>query len=69
MDKLITKIINCQIDIKPGQFTEEELSVMLTKIKSRKAAGVNEIPLKVCKIKIFFIYFLDYAILYIKKIQ
>ena len=45
-DKPITKSINNQLDIKPGQFTQE-LDVVLTKIKSRKAAGLDEIPLEV----------------------
>ena len=35
-DKPITKIINNQIDIKLGQFTQEELSVVLTEIKTGK---------------------------------
>ena len=43
-DKSITKFINSQLDIKLGQFTEEELNVVLTKIKSRKAADLYEIP-------------------------
>ena len=47
-DKPITKIINNQIDIKPGQFTQE-LNVVLTEIKSRKAACLNKIPLEVWK--------------------
>ena len=34
-DKPITNIINFQVDIKLGQFTEEEFDVVLTKIKSR----------------------------------
>ena len=47
MDKPITKIINCQLDIKLEQFMLEELNVVLTKMKSRKTAGLNEIPPKV----------------------
>ncbi len=35
-DKPIMKIINNQLDIKLGQFTQEELDVVLTKIKNRK---------------------------------
>ena len=38
-DKANTKIINNQLDIKLGQFTQEELDVVLTKIRSRKAAS------------------------------
>ena len=36
--------MNCQLDIKLEQFTEEEIDVVLKKIKSRKAVGLNEIP-------------------------
>ena len=35
-DKSIPKIINNQLDIKLGQFTNEELNVVVRKIKSRK---------------------------------
>ena len=35
-DKPNSKIINCQLNIKPGQFMEKELNVDLTKIGSRK---------------------------------
>ena len=42
----ITKIICKQLDIKQGQFTQEFDSV-LRKIKNRKAAGLDEIPLEV----------------------
>ena len=49
----ITKRINRQLDIKRGQFTQEELNIVLTKIKTRKAAGLNEIPLEVWKIRKF----------------
>ena len=41
-DKPIMKIINNQQDIKLGKFTQE-LNVILTKIKNRKAAGLDEI--------------------------
>ena len=43
-DKPITIIINNQIDIKLGHITQEELDVVLTKIKNRKAAVLDEIP-------------------------
>ena len=43
-DKPITKIINSLLDIKLGQFTQEKLNVAWTNIKSRKAAGLDEIP-------------------------
>ena len=45
-DKTITKIINDQLDIKLGQFTQE-LDVVLTKIKNRKAVGLDEITSEV----------------------
>ena len=50
-NKSVTKFINSQLDIKLGQFTEEEFNIVLTKIKSRKAVGINEISLKVYKNK------------------
>ena len=37
-DLRIMKIINNQLDIKLGQFTQEELNVVLIKIRSRKTA-------------------------------
>ena len=42
----ITRIISKQLDIKQGPFTQEELDSVLRKIKIRKAAGLDEIPLK-----------------------
>ena len=48
-DEPIKTIINNQLDIKPGQFTQEELDVVQTKIKNRKAAGLDEIPTEVWK--------------------
>ena len=44
MDKPIMKIINNELDIKLGQFTQEELNVVLIKITNRKAASLDEIP-------------------------
>ena len=49
----IIEIINILLNIKLGQFTEEELNVILTKIKSRKAAGLDEIPAEVWKTRKF----------------
>ena len=43
-DKPITKIIDCQQDIKLGQFTEEEFNGVLIKIKSWEASDLHEIP-------------------------
>ena len=53
IDKLITKIIHGQLDIKPGQFTEEELDVKLTKIKNRKVTGLDKILPRVWKTRKF----------------
>ena len=52
-NKPIAKIINSQPDIKLGQLTKEEHNVVLTKIKSRKGAGLNKIPPEVWKTKKF----------------
>ena len=49
----ITKIISNQSDIKLGQFTLEKFDSVQRKIKSRKAAGLNEIPLEVWKTREF----------------
>ena len=48
-DELITNIIDNQLDIKLGQFTQEELDLVLAKIKNRKAADLDEIPPEVWK--------------------
>ena len=44
-----TRIINQQLDIKLGPFTQEELDLVLIKIKNRKAARLDEIPREVWK--------------------
>ena len=44
MDEPITKIISHPLDIKLGQFMQEELDIVQGKIKNRKAAGLDEIP-------------------------
>ena len=49
----ITKMISNQLDIKLGQFTQEELDSVLRKIKNRKAAGLDEIPPEVWKTREF----------------
>ena len=49
----ITRIISKQLDIKLGPFTKEELDSVLRKIINRKAAGLDEIPPEVCKIRQF----------------
>ena len=38
---LITKIISKQLDIKLGQFTQEERESILRKVKNRNAAGFD----------------------------
>ena len=49
----ITRIINKQLDIKLGPFTQGELDSVLRKIKNRKAAGLDEIPPEVWKTRKF----------------
>ena len=49
----IARIICKQLDIKLGQFTQEELDSVLRKIKNRKAVGHDEIPPEVWKTKQF----------------
>ena len=39
----ITRIFSKQLNIKLGQFAQEELNSVLRKIKNRKAAGLDEI--------------------------
>ena len=47
------RIISKQLDIKLGQFMQEELDLVLRKIKNRKVAGLDEIPAEVWKTKQF----------------
>ena len=47
------KIIDNQLEIKLGQFTQEEFDVVLTKIKNRKAASLEEIQPEVWKARKF----------------
>ena len=49
MDEPITKIINNQLNIKLGQFMQEELDVLPRKIKNRKVTSFDEIPPEVWK--------------------
>ena len=53
MDEPITKIISNPLVTKLGHFTQEKLNVRLTKIKNRKAAGLDEIPPEVWKTRKF----------------
>ena len=43
-DERIIKIISNPLDIKLGEFTQEQLTVVQRKIKNRKAAGIDKIP-------------------------
>ena len=52
-DEPITKIISHQLDIKLGKFMQEELNLILRKIKNRKAAGLEEIHPEVWKTRKF----------------
>ena len=47
------RIISEQLDIKLGWFTQEELDLVLRKMKNRKAAGLDEIPPEVLKTRQF----------------
>ena len=49
----ITRIISKQLDTKLGPFTQEELDLVLRKIKDRKAAGLDEIPPEIWKTRQF----------------
>ena len=49
----ITRIICKQLDIKLGQFMQEELDSVLRKIKNRKTARFDEIPPEVWKTREF----------------
>ena len=53
MHEPIMRIISKQLDIKLGQFMQEELDAVQRKIKNRKAAGLNEILSEVWKIRQF----------------
>ena len=49
----ITRIISKQLDIELGLFTQEELDLVLRKIKNRKAAKLDGIPPEVWKTRQF----------------
>ena len=49
----LTRIISKHLDIKLSPFTKEKLDLVIRKIKSRKAAGLDEIPPEVCKTRQF----------------
>ena len=60
MDELIAKIIDNQLDIRLGQFTQE-LDVALSKNKNMKATGLDEIPPEVWKTRKFDDILLRYS--------
>ena len=49
----VMRIISKQLDIKLGPFMQEELNLVLRKIKNRKAARLDEIPTEVWKTRQF----------------
>ena len=53
MHEPTTKIISNQLDIKLGQFSQEELDLVLRKIKNRRVARLDEILPEVWKIREF----------------
>ena len=61
MHEPITKFISNQLDIKLGEFMQEELNSGLRKIKNRKAAGLDEIPPEVWKTREFDGILLQYC--------
>ena len=64
----ITRIISKQLDIKLGLFTQEELDLVLRKIKNRKAAELDEILQKCGRPENSTTYCSDTVMLYIIKI-
>ena len=68
-DKPTTKIINSQQEIKLGQFTYEELNVVLTKIKSRKLLALVKYPQKYGRPGHLMTYHFDFAMPNINRIQ
>ena len=67
-DKPITKIIKSQLNIELGEFTPEELNVVLTRINSRKVADLDEIPQKYGRHRDLMTLF-DFATPYMNRIQ
>ena len=57
----MTKIIKNQLDIKLGQFIQEELDVLLIKIKNRKSTDLHKIPPEIWKTKKFDVLLLPYC--------
>ena len=63
-DEQIMKIINNQLYIKLGQFMQEELDIVRTKIKNRKAVSLDKIPPEVWN---SMTYYSDTTTLYITR--
>ena len=66
-DERTTKNISNQLDIKLGEFTQEELDVVLWKIKNSKAASFDENPQKYGRHGLSRTYCSDTATLYLTK--
>ena len=60
-NKPVKKIVNTQLDIKLGKFTQEELDVVLAKIKKRKAADLDKIHPEVWKTRKFHVLLFRYC--------
>ena len=67
-NKCITKIINNQLDIKLGEFIQAELDIILTKMKKRKAGGLDEIPPEISKTRNSMTYCFDTVTSFITRI-
>ena len=61
MHEPTTKIIDYQLDIKLGQFTQDDLDVVPAKIKNRKAASLDKILPEVWKTRKFEDILLQYC--------
>ena len=67
--KPIIKIINSQLDIKLGQFTQDELNKVFKKIKNRKVAGPDKISQKYGRQGNLMTYYFNFALLYLNRIH
>ena len=65
----IMRIISKQLDIKLGQFTQEDLDSLLRKIKNRKATGLMKYPKKYGRSGNLMTYCSDTVMPYIIKTQ
>ena len=67
-DQPIQQIIDNELPIKKGPFSEEELETVLKKLKNKKAPGLDEIPPEVWKTRRFNDISLNLAIPYKTKV-